>query len=67
MNIAAPARPIALGLKENWRQFSLLVLINALVGGMIGIERTVVPLIGSEEFGLASTTLVTSSSSALVS
>lgn len=48
------------GLKENWRQFSLLVLINAFVGGMVGIERTVVPLIGSEEFGIASTTLVMS-------
>ena len=38
----------------------MLVLINAFVGGMVGIERTVVPLIGSEEFGIASTTLVVS-------
>ncbi|MGD9979467.1 MAG: MFS transporter [Hyphomonadaceae bacterium] len=53
-------RSIALGLKENWPQFTLLVLINAFVGGMVGIERTVVPLIGSEEFGIASTTLVVS-------
>jgi MFS family permease len=52
--------PVRLGLKENWRQFSLLVLINAFVGGMVGIERTVVPLIGSEDFGIASTTLVVS-------
>jgi MFS family permease len=51
---------VRLGLKENWRQFSLLVLINAFVGGMVGIERTVVPLIGSEEFHIASATLVTS-------
>jgi len=51
---------IALGLRANWRQFALLVLINAFVGGMVGIERTVVPLIGSEEFGIASTTLVVS-------
>ncbi|WP_126282197.1 MFS transporter [Burkholderia stagnalis] len=51
---------IRLGLKENWRQFALLVLINALVGGMVGIERTVVPLIGSETFHIESTTLVTS-------
>jgi len=49
---------IALGLRENWRQFSLLVLVNAFVGGMVGLERTVVPLIGSEEFRIASTTLV---------
>jgi MFS family permease len=51
---------IRLGLRENWKQFSLLVLINAFVGGLLGIERTVVPLIGSEEFGIASTTLVVS-------
>ena len=51
---------IALGLRANWQQFALLVLINAFVGGMVGIERTVVPLIGSEEFGIASTTLVVS-------
>ena len=51
---------VRLGLKENWRQFALLVLINAFVGGMVGIERTVVPLIGSKEFGITSTTLVVS-------
>lgn len=53
-------RTIQLGLRENWRQFSLLILINAFVGGMVGLERTVVPLIGSDEFGIASTTLVVS-------
>src|SRR5262245_63871959 len=57
---SAKASPVVLGLRENWRQFSLLVLINAFVGGMVGIERTVVPLIGAEEFGIASTTLVVS-------
>src|SRR6266436_4607101 len=51
---------VRLGLKENWRQFALLILINAFVGGMVGIERTVVPLIGSEEFSIASTTIVVS-------
>jgi MFS family permease len=51
---------IRLGLRENWRQFALLVLINAFVGGLVGIERTVVPLIGSEEFHIESTTLITS-------
>ena len=50
---------IRLGLAENWRQFALLVLVNAFVGGMVGLERTVVPLVGSKEFHLASTTLVT--------
>lgn len=56
----SPKRAIRLGLKENWPQFALLVVINAFVGGMVGIERTVVPLIGAEEFHLASTTLITS-------
>lgn len=57
----AAARPrIALGLRDNWQQFSLLVLINAFVGGMVGLERTLVPLIGSETFHLASTVAVTS-------
>jgi MFS family permease len=51
---------VTLGLLANWRQFALLILINAFVGVMVGIERTVVPLIGSEEFGIASTTLVVS-------
>lgn len=60
MSEAGVAPRVALGLKANWQQFSLLVLINAFVGGMVGIERTVVPLIGSEEFGIASTTLVVS-------
>ena len=43
-----------LGLRANWRQFSLLVLINAFVGAMVGLERTVLPLIAEREFGLAS-------------
>ncbi|RUV61545.1 MFS transporter [Mesorhizobium sp. M5C.F.Ca.IN.020.29.1.1] len=51
---------VRLGLRENWPQFALLVVINAFVGGMIGIERTVVPLIGSEEFHVTSTTLIVS-------
>lgn len=49
-----------LGLAENLPQFLLLMIVNALVGGMVGLERTVVPLIGAEEFRIASTTLITS-------
>ncbi len=60
MTAAVAESSVALGLKANWRQFALLVLINAFVGGMVGIERTVVPLIGSKEFGITSTTLVVS-------
>lgn len=51
---------VNLGLKENWPQFSLLVLINVFVGGMVGLERTVVPLIGLKLFHIESTTLITS-------
>jgi MFS family permease len=51
---------VALGLKKNWKQFALLVVINAFVGGMVGLERTVVPLIGAEQFKIASSTLVVS-------
>jgi len=47
-------QPIRLGLLANWRQFTLLVLVNAFVGGMVGIERTILPLIAEQEFGLAS-------------
>ena len=57
--LTAPSA-VRLGLAENWRQFSLLVLVNAFVGGMVGLERTVVPLVGAHEFRIASTTLVTS-------
>ena len=60
MTATESAPSVSLGLRANWPQFSLLVLINAFVGGMVGLERTVVPLIGSEEFKIASTTLVVS-------
>ena len=43
-----------LGLRENWRQFWLLVLVNAFVGAVVGLERTVLPLLAEQEFGLAS-------------
>lgn len=45
--------PVRLGLRENLAQFSLLVAVNALVGGMVGQERTVVPLLAENTFGLA--------------
>ncbi|HEY4492204.1 MAG TPA: MFS transporter, partial [Acidobacteriota bacterium] len=49
-----------LGLRENLGQFSLLVLINAFVGAMVGLERTVLPLIAEQEFALASRTAILS-------
>jgi MFS family permease len=44
---------VRLGLRENWAQFSLLVLVNAFVGGMVGLERSILPAIAQEEFGIA--------------
>ena len=51
---SSPSDPVELGLGANWRQFWLLVLINAFVGAMVGLERTVLPLLAEDEFGLAS-------------
>ena len=51
---------IKLGLKENWRQFTLLVIINAFVGGMIGMERSILPEIAEAEFHLAAKTAILS-------
>lgn len=45
---------VVLGLRANWQQFTLLVVINAFVGAMVGLERTVVPLIAGTDFGLTS-------------
>jgi MFS family permease len=49
---AARGGRIELGLRQNLAQFVLLVAVNALVGGMLGQERTVLPLLGEQEFGL---------------
>lgn len=47
---------IELGLRQNWRQFSLLVLVNAFVGGMVGMERSILPQLAEAEFGMAAKT-----------
>jgi MFS family permease len=52
----APRPRVELGLRENLAQFTLLVVVNALVGGMLGQERTVLPLLGQEEFGITAYT-----------
>ena len=53
-------RGVELGLRENRAQFSLLVCVNAFVGAMVGLERSTLPLIGREDFGLSSKTAVLS-------
>ena len=49
---------VELGLRANARQFALLVGLNALVGGMVGLERSVLPLVGKQDFGLRSSSAI---------
>ncbi|MER6061331.1 MFS transporter [Streptomyces sp. NPDC001792] len=51
--VDSEATPVRLGLRENWVQFTLLVVVNVCVGGLVGLERTTVPLIGARTFGLS--------------
>src|SRR5512143_3394708 len=51
---------VRLGLRANWQQFTLLVIVNAFVGAMVGLERTIVPLIAEADFGLASKAVILS-------
>lgn len=48
-------RSTVLGLRANWEQFVLLVVVNAFVGGMVGLERSILPLLAKDEFGITST------------
>ena len=57
---AAKQGPVKLGLSDNWRQIALLVATNMFVGGMIGMERTVLPGLAEQEFGVTSKTAVVS-------
>jgi MFS family permease len=58
--VSRAANEIVLGLRANWQQFVLLVVINAFVGGMVGLERAVLPLLADHDFGLTSRTAVLS-------
>lgn len=51
---------VQLGLRENWQQFTLLVIINAFVGGMVGLERSILPQIAEVEFHIAAKTAILS-------
>jgi MFS family permease len=55
MSAAPPdaGNDVRLGLRENLGQFSLLVLVNAFVGGMVGMERSILPAIAEQEFQVA--------------
>jgi len=58
MSVGAQAQPVRLGLRANLGQFALLVAVNALVGGMVGQERTVLPLLARDVFGVAGATAI---------
>ena len=51
---------IGLGLRENWAQFVLLVVVNAFVGAMVGMERSILPVLAEQEFHLVARTAVLS-------
>lgn len=51
---------VKLGLRENWKQFTLLVVINGFVGGMVGLERTILPQLAEEEFDIAAKSAILS-------
>ncbi|HEX4852408.1 MAG TPA: MFS transporter, partial [Puia sp.] len=51
---------VKLGLKENWQQFTLLVVINGFVGGMVGLERSILPQIATTDFHIAAKTAILS-------
>lgn len=51
---------VTLGLKANWQQFTLLIIVNAFVGGMIGLERTIIPQLAEADFGLAARSAILS-------
>ena len=53
-------KPVHLGIRENLAQFGLLVLVNAFVGGMVGLERAILPAIAEEEFELVARAAVLS-------
>ncbi len=56
-HLSTLARPVQ-GLSANWRQFTLLILVNAFVGGMVGLERTILPRFAEEEFGISGHTAI---------
>src|SRR5262249_12429158 len=57
---ALMSKPVRLGLGPNLAQFSLLVVVNAFVGAMVGLERTILPAIAEHDFHLAARAAVLS-------
>jgi len=59
-NLRPPRSTPVLGLRANWQQFALLVAINAFVGGMVGLERSILPVLAQQGFGITSKTIAVS-------
>jgi MFS family permease len=53
-------KQVQLGLRQNWKQFTLLVIVNGFVGGMVGLERSILPQIAEAEFHIAARTAILS-------
>lgn len=53
-------RNLRLGIRENWQQFTLLVIVNAFVGAMVGLERSILPKIAEADFGMAARSAILS-------
>lgn len=60
LGLGANGDRVALGLRANWRQFALLVLINAFVGGVVGVERSTLAPLAQHDFQVASQTAILS-------
>ncbi|MDW8273783.1 MAG: MFS transporter, partial [Chitinophagales bacterium] len=60
MSALSTTKTIRLGLKENWPQFLLFFFINALVGGLVGLERTIIPKYAEETFSITANTALLS-------
>jgi MFS family permease len=60
LRTAEPPRPLVLGIRANFYQFALLVLVNAFVGAMVGMERSILPAIAESQFHLAARSAVLS-------
>lgn len=52
------SKEVSLGLRRNWKQFTLLVIVNSFVGGMVGLERTILPELAEVRFGLEAKTAI---------
>jgi hypothetical protein len=60
MSVTNGGRAVRLGLRENAAQFALLVIVNAFVGAMVGMERSILPAIAEQDFQLVARTAVLS-------